>query len=284
MMAYAFAAGAQTMDEWRDPAVQSVNRAPMHSSYFAYENSDKARVNEKSASDRFISMNGKWKFNWVKDADMRPTDFFCTDFNDAAWDKISVPAIWELNGYGKPLYLNIGYAWNKQAPVAPPVIPVQNNHVGSYRRTFTIPASWSGKDIFAHFGSVTSNIYLWVNGRFVGYGEDSKLEQEFDLTPYLKPGKDNLIAFQVFRWNDGSYLEDQDFFRYSGVARDSYLYARDRKRIDDIRVTADLTDDYRDGVLTVDLSTKGRPSVELTLVGPDGKEVMRSEAKEGKCI
>lgn len=284
MMAYAFAAGAQTMDEWRDPAVQSVNRAPMHSSYFAYENSDKARVNEKSASDRFISMNGKWKFNWVKDADMRPTDFFCTDFNDAAWDKISVPAIWELNGYGKPLYLNIGYAWNKQAPVAPPVIPVQNNHVGSYRRTFTIPASWSGKDIFAHFGSVTSNIYLWVNGRFVGYGEDSKLEQEFDLTPYLKPGKDNLIAFQVFRWNDGSYLEDQDFFRYSGVARDSYLYARDRKRIDDIRVTADLTDDYRDGVLTVDLSTKGRPSVELTLVGPDGKEVMRSEAKEGKNV
>lgn len=284
MLACTFAAGAQTMNEWRDPAVQSVNRVPMHSSYFAYETPDKARAAEKDASDRFVSMNGKWKFNWVKDADMRPTDFFRTDFNDAAWDKISVPGIWELNGYGKPLYVNIGYAWSKQSPVAPPEIPVQNNHVGSYRRTFTIPASWNGKDIFAHFGSVTSNIYLWVNGRFVGYGEDSKLEQEFDLTPYLKPGKENLIAFQVFRWNDGSYLEDQDFFRYSGVARDSYLYARDRKRIEDIRVTADLTDDYRDGVLTVDLSTKGRPAVELTLVAPDGKEVFRQAAKDGKNV
>ena len=284
MLACAIASGAQTMNEWRDPAVQSVNRAPMHTSYFAYETPEKACAADKYASDRFLNMNGKWKFNWVVDAGMRPTDFFRTDFNDAAWDKISVPGIWELNGYGKPLYLNIGYAWNKQSPVAPPEIPDQNNHVGSYRRTFTIPASWSGKDIFAHFGSVTSNIYLWVNGRFVGYGEDSKLEQEFDLTPYLKPGKENLIAFQVFRWNDGSYLEDQDFFRYSGVARDSYLYARDRKRIEDIRVTVDLTDDYRDGIITVDLITKGRPDVELTLVAPDGKEVFREAAKDGKNV
>lgn len=282
LLACAFGATAQTMNEWRDTKVQSVNRAPMHTSYFAFESPEKARDNIKSNSDRYLSLDGKWKFNWVKDADMRPADFFRTDFNDAGWDEISVPAIWELNGYGNPLYVNIGYAWNKQSPVAPPEVPVENNHVGSYRRTFTIPASWSGKDVFAHFGSATSNIYLWVNGRFVGYGEDSKLEQEFNITPYLKPGQDNLIAVQMFRWNDGSYLEDQDFFRYSGLARDSYLYARDRKRIEDVRVTAGLTDDYRDGTLTIDLTTKGKPAVELTLVAPDGTEVLRTEAKDGR--
>ncbi len=148
---------------------------------------------------------------------------------------MQVPGVWELNGYGDPLYVNIGYAWRNDYENNPPIVPTDKNHVGSYRRTFTIPADWAGKDIIAHFGSVTSNIYLWVNGKFVGYGEDSKLEQEFDLTPYLVPGKENLIAFQVFRWNDGTYLEDQDFFRYSGVARDSYLYARDKKRIEEDR-------------------------------------------------
>ena len=152
-------------------------------------------------------------------------------------------------------------------------MPAENNHVGSYRRVFTIPADWKGKDIIAHFGSVTSNMYLWVNGKFVGYGEDSKLEQEFDLTPYLVPGKENLIAFQVFRWNDGSYFEDQDFFRYSGVGRDCYLYARDKKRIEDIRVVPDLDADYKDATLAVSVSLKGSGTTELRLVDPQGKEV-----------
>ena len=134
----------------------------------------------------------------------------------------------------------------------------QWNHVGSYRRTITVPASWKGKDIIAHFGSVTSNIYLWVNGKFVGYSEDSKLEAEFDLTRYLRPGEENLIAFQVFRWCDGTYLEDQDFFRYSGVGRDCYLYAREKRRIEDIRVTPDLDSDYCDGTLAVDVKLKGK--------------------------
>lgn len=272
------------MNEWRDPAVQAVNRAPMHTSYFAFESPEKASVNKKETSGNFLSMNGKWKFNWVKDAGMRPTEFYRPDFNDGGWDEIQVPAVWELNGYGNPLYVNIGYAWCKQAPLAPPEIPSENNHVGSYRRVFRIPASWSGKDIFAHFGSVTSNIYLWVNGKFVGYGEDSKLEQEFDLTKYLVPGKDNLIAFQVFRWNDGSYLEDQDFFRYSGTARDSYLYARDRRRIEDIRVSPDLSDDYSDGILNVEIKTKGNPEVDLRLVAPDDTEVIRTKGKAGNNI
>ncbi len=270
---------AQTMKEWQDPEVNAVNRAPMHAAYFAFENAGLARDGVKEKSDNFMSLNGTWKFNWVKDADQRPTDFWKPEFNDRGWDTMQVPAVWELNGYGDPIYVNVGYAWRNQFKNNPPEVPVENNHVGSYRRTVKIPASWKGKDIIAHFGSVTSNIYLWVNGKFVGYGEDSKLESEFDLTPYLKPGEDNLIAFQVFRWNDGTYLEDQDFFRFSGVGRDSYLYARDKNRIEDIRVTPDLDSDYLNGKLTVDLKLKGNRPVHLTLLDADGREVASAVAK-----
>lgn len=150
---------------------------------------------------------------------------------------MQVPAMWELNGYGDPIYVNNHYAWRNHFKTNPPEVPTEENHVGTYRREIMVPASWKGKEIFAHFGSVTSNIYLWVNGKFVGYSEDSKLEAQFDLTKYLVPGKENLICFQVFRWCDGTYLEDQDFWRLSGVGRDCYLFARDKKRIADIRVT-----------------------------------------------
>lgn len=277
-------ASPQSMTEWRDPEVNSVNRMPMRSAYFAFENKDVAKAGDKAASENFLNLNGTWKFNWVKDAGQRPTDFWRKDFNDKAWGTMSVPGVWELNGYGDPIYVNIGYAWRNQAPATPPLVPEENNHVGSYRRVVKIPADWSGKDIFAHFGSVTSNMYLWVNGRFVGYGEDSKLEQEFDLTPYLKPGQDNLLAFQVFRWCDGTYLEDQDFFRYSGVGRDCYLYARDRKRIEDIRVTPDLDKDYADGTLTVEIKAKGIKNIGLSLVDPSGKEVASVKAKPGRTV
>jgi beta-galactosidase len=167
-----------------------------------------------------MTLNGTWKFFWVKDADARPVDFWKPEFDDRGWGDIPVPGVWELNGFGDPIYVNTGYAWRNQFKNNPPQVPVADNHVGSYRREIVVPADWKGKDIIAHFGSVTSNMYLWVNGRYVGYSEDSKLEAEFDLTPYLKPGRKNLIAFQVFRWCDGTYLEDQDFFRYSGVGRD----------------------------------------------------------------
>lgn len=140
---------------------------------------------------------------------------------------MQVPGLWALNGYGVPLYVNYGYPWRNQFAGDPPAIPVEGNQVGSYRKEIIVPADWKEKEIFAHFGSVSSNIYLWVNGQFVGYSEDSKLEAEFNLTKYLKPGK-NLIAFQVFRWCDGSYLEDQDFLRLAGVGRDCYLYARNK--------------------------------------------------------
>ncbi len=189
---------------------------------------------------------------------------------------MKVPGVWEMNGYGDPIYVNVGYAWRSQYKNNPPYVPIENNHVGSYRKEIIIPAEWSGKEIFAHFGSVTSNMYLWVNGKYVGYSEDSKLEAEFNLTKYLKPGK-NLIAFQVFRWCDGTYLEDQDFFRYSGVGRNCYLYSRNKKYIQDIRVTPDLDSNYTNGTLNVALNLNGSGTVELNLTDPAGKSVATAQ-------
>ena len=280
----ALTAGAQTFQEWRNPEINAVNRAPMHTNYFAFENADAAKKADKKQSTNYMTLNGTWKFNWVKDADSRPTDFWKTGFNDKGWDDLQVPAVWELNGYGDPIYVNVGYAWRNQFQNNPPEVPTENNHVGSYRREIVVPASWKGKDIIAHFGSVTSNMYLWVNGRYVGYSEDSKLEAEFDLTPYLKPGQKNLIAFQVFRWCDGTYLEDQDFFRYSGVGRDCYLYARNKKRIQDIRVTPDLDAAYQNGSLSINLDLKGSGKVDLELVDTQGKQVATATANKSGLV
>ena len=259
-------------NEWQNPKVNAVNRFPMHTNYFAYENESLAAAANKEASANFLSLNGLWKFNWVKDADRRPTDFFNTSFNDKGWVDMPVPGVWELNGYGHPIYVNVGYPWRNQFNSNPPAFPTENNNVGSYRREIVVPANWKGKDIIAHFGSVTSNIYLWVNGKYVGYSEDSKIEAEFDITRYVKPGK-NLIAFQVFRWSDGTYLEDQDFWRLSGVGRDCYLYARETKRIEDIRITPDLDANYRNATLTVDLKLKGKVQVDLELFDKNQKSV-----------
>ena len=273
--------GAQTFHEWKDPRTNAVNRAPMHSNYFAYESADVAQKGIKENSVNFMSLNGNWKFFWVKDAESRPTDFWKVGFNDKGWNTLPVPGLWELHGYGNPIYVNIGYAWRNQFENNPPHVPTENNNVGSYRKEIIIPASWKGKDIIAHFGSVTSNMYLWVNGKYVGYSEDSKLEAEFNLTPYLKPGQKNLIAFQVFRWCDGTYLEDQDFFRYSGVGRDCYLYARDKKRIEDIRVTPDLDNEYKNGSLNIALNLKGNGKVNLILKDASGKEVASIQTTKG---
>lgn len=281
--ACAFSSQAQTFKEWQDPEVNAVNRAPMHTNFFAYESMDAAAQAIKEHSNNFMTLNGNWKFFWVKNADARPTDFWKVDFNDKGWDDLQVPAVWELNGYGDPIYLNVGYAWRNQFTNNPPYVPVENNHVGSYRREIVVPADWKGKDIIAHFGAVSSNMYLWVNGKYVGYSEDSKLEAEFDLTSYLKPGQKNVIAFQVFRWCDGSYLEDQDFFRYTGVARDCYLYTRNKNRIDDIRVTPDLDSEYKNGSLAVELELKGSSKVTLDLLDAQNQVVATKEvAGSGK--
>lgn len=263
-------------DEWKNPEINAVNRAPMHTNYFAYSSSEEAAKADKENSSNFMTLNGIWKFNWVKNADARPTDFYRTDYNDKGWGQMKVPGVWEMNGYGDPIYVNVGYAWRSQYKNNPPYVPIENNHVGSYRKEIIIPAEWSGKEIFAHLGSVTSNMYLWVNGKYVGYSEDSKLEAEFNLTKYLKPGK-NLIAFQVFRWCDGTYLEDQDFFRYSGVGRNCYLYSRNKKYIQDIRVTPDLDSNYTNGTLNVALNLNGSGTVELNLTDPAGKSVATAQ-------
>lgn len=260
--------------EWQNAEVNAVNRAPMHTGYFAYESSELALAGQKELSANFMTLNGTWRFNWVRNSDQRPLTFFETNFNDKGWDTMKVPAVWELNGYGDPIYVNVGYPWRSQFKSNPGEVPVEGNHVGSYRKEVMLPASWNGKEkeVFAHFGSVTSNIYLWVNGKYVGYSEDSKLEAEFNLTRYLQPGK-NLIAFQVFRWCDGTYLEDQDFFRYSGVGRDCYLYARNKQYMQDIRVTPDLDSQYKDGTLNVAVQLQGSGNVKLNLADASGKLV-----------
>lgn len=275
---------AQTFNEWQDAEINAINRAPMHADFFAYENIEAAQLAVKEKSKNYMSLNGLWKFFWVRDADSRPTNFWQVNYNDKGWDDLQVPAVWELNGYGDPVYLNYGYAWRNQYKNNPPFVPIKENHVGSYRREIMVPSAWKGKDIIAHFGSVTSNMYLWVNGKFVGYSEDSKLEAEFNLTPYLKTGERNLIAFQVFRWCDGTYLEDQDFIRYSGIGRDCYLYARNRKRIEDIRITSDLDSQYRDGVLNIDLNLKGDGSIVFELFDIQNKLIANTEVKGSGLI
>ncbi|MCH5223529.1 MAG: DUF4981 domain-containing protein [Muribaculaceae bacterium] len=274
LLSIATVGSAQTFKEWQDQKVNEVNRLPMRTSFFPYVSAEQADKGNRKDASNYLDLNGYWKFNWVENADQRPVDFFVVDFNDKGWGEMPVPGNWELNGYGDPLYVNTGYAWRNDYKNNPPIVPVEKNHVGSYRKTISVPADWKGKDIIAHFGSVTSNIYLWVNGKFVGYSEDSKLEPEFDITKYIKPGEDNLIAFQVFRWNDGTYLEDQDFWRLSGVARDSYLYSRPKDaRLEDIRVTPDLVNDYKDGVLDIDMKIKGNATIKLELQDSQGKPV-----------
>ncbi|MBP5170990.1 MAG: DUF4981 domain-containing protein [Bacteroidales bacterium] len=273
MMSTASAADAKGIDAaWLDPQVNALNRLDMHSAFFAYESEEAAQRGCPEASDNFFDLNGLWKFHWVKDAGQEPQDFYMQRYDDSGWSDMPVPGLWEKHGYGDPVYVSSGYAWKGHFRNNPPHVPSENNHVGSYRREITVPAAWKGRRIVAHFGSVTSNLSLWVNGRFVGYSEDSKLEAEFDLTSFLKPGQKNLIAFRVYRWSDGSYLEDQDFFHFSGVARDCYLYSTPRQYIRDIRVTPDLVNDYRDGQLDVRLQchdAKGA-SVALALSAPDG--------------
>ena len=266
-------ASVHSQNEWHDLQVNAVNRFPLHTNFFAYQTKDAALKGDKSASANFISLDGKWKFNWVENADQRPTDFYKTDFNDTQWKEMAVPGIWEMNGYGDPVYVNTGWAWRGHFKNNPPEVPVKDNHVGTYRRVIDIPASWTGRQVIAHFGSVTSNIYLYVNGHYVGYAEDSKVAAEFDITPYVRKGK-NLITFQTFRWCDGSYSEDQDFWRLSGVARESFLYSRPKAvHVDDIRITPDLDAQYKNGSIAVACKVSGRAQVQFELIDATGKVV-----------
>ena len=244
---------AETPD-WRNPNVVEVNRYPMTATF--------------DASGNKLTLNGVWDFKWYETVDDRSLDFFKPEYDVTGWDTMPVPGLWELNGYGDPLYVNIGYAWRPWYKNDPPFVPVQRNHAGQYRRTFVLDGAWTGKDVFLYIGSATSNVRVWVNGKEVGYSEDSKLEAVFDITKYVKQGE-NLIALEVFRWCDGTYLEDQDFFRFTGLARDAYLYSREKKRIEDINVVASA-----DGSAKVNVEvTKGVTQVALEILDPYGKQV-----------
>ena len=267
-----------TFTEWHDLQVNEINRLPLHTLHFAYDPNDFAGTGaeylDKKKSMNYLSLDGTWKFNWVANADERPTDFYKTDLDDSKWNNIQMPGNWEMLGYGQPEYVNVGFAWRGHFDQQPPAVPTKDNHVGSYRREINIPANWDGKRVIAHFGSVTSNIYLYVNGKFAGYAEDSKVAAEFDITPFLKKGK-NLIAFQTFRWCDGSWCEDQDFWRLSGPARENYLYARSKDhRLLDVRVETELKNNYKDGALNITAKVQGNTLAYFGLYDPDGKEVI----------
>ena len=279
--AVAFAASAQDFSEWFNPAVNQINRAPMHADYFAYERDG---IDSPEKSSNYLSIAGQWQFNWVKDASQRPVAFWKPGFDDSQWSKMPVPGMWELNGFGDPMYVNIGYPWRGHYTNNPPMPPIEENHVGSYRNSFTIPAEWKGKNIMIHFGSVTSNIYLWINGKFVGYSEDSKLAAEFDVTDFVNPGEENLVAFQVFRWNDGTYAEDQDFWRFAGVARDCYFYARPKNHILDINVTPDLDEKYKDGSLSLRIALSRASKVSIDLFDPAGEPVCGATLKGNREV
>ena len=272
---------AQNETRWHNVDINQQNREPRRASFFAFEDLNKAQGFDKKQSSNYLSMEGTWKFNFVKDHNKRPLNFFKTNFDDSSWKDFPVPGLFELNGYGDPTYKNIGYAWATQFDPKPPYISETNNYTGSYRRTFELPKDWKGKDVYFHVGSATSNLTLWVNGKYVGYSEDSKVAAEFNISKYLKPGK-NLIAMQVMRWCDGSYFEDQDFWRLTGIAREVYLYARPKAHVADIRLNAGLENNYQDGVLDYQVSLVGGNSeVSVSLCDKNGKQVASAAGVKG---
>ncbi len=276
---YAQKSGNGHTPVWKDPAVNQVNREARRASFFAFENAEKAKANDKTESSRYLSMEGMWRFNFVKDHNLAPKDFFSLKFDDSKWVDFPVPGLFEIEGYGDKIYKNAGYAWCTTFENNPPFIGETNNYTGSYRRTFDLPSDWNGQEVYFHVGSATSNLSLWVNGKYVGYSEDSKVAAEFNITKYLKKGN-NLIAMQVMRWCDGSYLEDQDFWRFTGIAREVYLYARPKVHIQDITINADLKNDFKEGVLSGEVkivAAKGK-TLEMQLFDPQGKEVDQTGA------
>lgn len=226
---------AQGKMPWETALVNEQNRLPMHTTF--------------TTDSPKISLNGLWKFQWFENFGEQEQNFYAPDKDDSAWADMPVPGMWELNGFGDPIYVNIGYCWRGHFENTPPIVPAEHNHVGQYRRHVTIPEDWKGEDIVLTIGSVTSNVQVFVNGKFAGYSEDSKLPCEFDITKFVHPG-DNLIALEVHRWCDGTYVEDQDFWRFSGIARDTYLTALPKARIQDIHVLA-----HADGSYQLDIKT-----------------------------
>ena len=245
---------SQTLDSiLENPQVVSINKLPARATYFPFESIDLALNGQMEASSRFISLNGDWFFKWSKTPEKRPKNFYKNEYNLDSWNKIPVPSNWQLHGYGIPIYTNIKYPFSFYDEPNPPDIPDGYNPVGSYKRTFIIPNEWNEKKVYIHLGAVKSAFYIWVNGLKVGYSQGSKLPAEFDLTKFVRTGENN-ISLEVYRWSDGSFLEDQDFWRLSGIERDVYLYCRDDIQIKDYFSLCDLDSSFKNGIL--DLNVK----------------------------
>jgi beta-galactosidase len=264
VVAGAFTSPPQSVPDWEDPSVISINKEPPRASAFPFETTDLAEANDREASAYFRLLNGDWRFHWVRNPGERPQDFYREDFDDSDWDFIPVPSNWEVQGYGVPIYLNHPYEFEEN----PPFIHHDYNPVGSYRTAFSVPANWGDREVFLHFGAVKSAMYLWVNGQRVGYSQGSKLPAEFNVTEFIRPGE-NLLAVEVYRWSDGSYLECQDFWRISGIERDVFLWAAPRVHIRDFFVRAGLDDLYESGQLdlAIDVINYSEDSPENVTVG-----------------
>ena len=262
---------AQSLDPIiENPAIVQQNKLDARASFFAFKSESLAIENNLDKATNYKSLNGIWKFNWSKNPENRPKDFYKENYNTSKWDDIPVPSNWELEGFGVPIYVNASYPFQK-GNLNPPDIPDGYNPVGSYKRTFQLPKNWKGKELFIHFGAVKSAFYIWINGKKVGYSQGSKLPAEFNISNFVKPGKNN-IALEVYRWSDGSYLECQDFWRISGIERDVYLYTRPKVHIADYFAKSSLTNNYKDGVLDLAIQVKNgttkkqKGSVQIELI------------------
>jgi len=230
------------------------------------------------SSDSYQLLNGTWKFNWVKSPDNRPEEFYKEEYDVSTWDDIEVPGNWELQGYGIPIYTNIKYVF----PANPPLIPHEYNPVGSYKRTFSIPEKWNDQKITLHFGAVRSAFYVWVNGEKVGYSQGSKLPAEFDITDFIQKGE-NQVAVEIYRWSDASYIEDQDFWRLSGMDRDVYMYATSKSYIHDLKVNAGLDNRYINGQFSLEVTVantaKAKVAAEIAIEILDGTKKIYYDTK-----
>ena len=269
---------ADNAPEWRNPKVNQQNREPRHANFFAFENEELAKAGQKAASSRYLSMEGMWRFQFVKNHQDAPKGFWALNYDDSQWEDFPVPGLFELNGHGDRIYKNVGYAWCTTFESDPPYIGETENYTGSYRKEFVLPDNWNGQQVLFHVGSATSNLKVWVNGKYVGYSEDSKVAAEFDITKYLKKGK-NLIAMQVMRWCDGSYLEDQDFWRFTGIAREVYLYARPKTYIADYRVMQnwDMETNRPEIAYWIDVKNGSGASLEVSLEDKDGRVIFKHD-------
>ena len=262
--------------DWENPEMIGKNKLPAHNTSISFPSEKEALQVDIKSSSRFKTLNGKWKFAWAPVPEKAPVDFYKSDYQDGSWDKINVPGNWELQGYGTAIYTNVVYPY----PVNPPFLPKDDNPTGCYRTEFEIPNDWEDMQITLHFGGVTSAFYLWINGQKVGYSQGSRLPAEFDITPYLKKGK-NSLAVKVYRWSDGNYLEDQDHWRLSGIHRDVYLAASPKFQIYDFFVKTKFDAHHRDAELQVHTKVKGfgieKPkgwSIEGQLYDDQGKPIL----------